>query len=243
MSKILASGWCDMGMYVVKTDKKTCDAFVLAKHYSHRSTMFWVGFALVEDGKIQGVCVFGQPSPTINRCAFKDRNFRLYELARLVVQTKTKNASSFLVSTALKMLEPKPCAVISYADSEQGHCGFIYQATNWIYTGAPIGHEKLYIVDGKRVHAMSLYDKGITDPSRWAKENNIQVVKPHPKHRYFYFVGSKHQKAKMRASLVYPVVPEYPKQDPSRYDDGPTLDIPAVQKPKDTLEDFFGVGA
>ena len=231
-----------MSMSVVRTDKKTCDAFVLAKHYSHRAPIFWAGFALVEDGKIQGVCVFGQPSPTIQRCAFKDRDFRLYELVRLVVQTKTKNASSFLVAAALRMLEPQPCAVISYADSEQGHCGFIYQATNWTYTGAPVAHEKSYIVDGKRVHAMSLYDRGITAPSRWAKENNIQVVRPHPKHRYFYFVGSKHQKAKMLSALVYPVITEYPKQDPSRYDDGPVLDIPAKKEPEDTtLEDFFGI--
>lgn len=228
---------------VIKAEKALCDEFVSKKHYSRRPPIFWAGFALVEDGKIQGVCVFGQPSPPIQRHAFKDRDFRLYELVRLVVQTQTKNASSFLVSTALRMLEPKPCAVISYADSEQGHCGFIYQATNWVYTGATVSHDKLYMVDGKRTHPMSLRDKGITDPGRWAKENGIETVSPHPKHRYFYFVGTKNQKAKMRDSLVYPVVHEYPKQDPSRYDDGPTLDIPAVQKPKDTLEDFFGVGA
>lgn len=125
------------------------------------------------------------------------------------------------------MLEPKPCAVISYADSEQGHCGFIYQATNWIYTGSTMSHDKMYVVDGKRVHPMSLRDKGITDPTRWAKENGIPMVKPFPKHRYFYFVGNKRQKAHMQSLLAYPQVSAYPKQDPSRYDDGPVLSIPA----------------
>ena len=26
--------------------------------------------------------------------------------------------------------------MVSYADSGMNHCGYIYQATNWIYTGA-----------------------------------------------------------------------------------------------------------
>lgn len=212
-------------MRVIKTDKKICDEFVSKKHYSRRPPIFWAGFALVEDGAIQGVCVFGQPSPPIQRHAFKERDFRLYELTRLVVQSKTKNASSFLVANALRMLEPKPCAVISYADSEQGHCGFIYQATNWLYTGATISHDKMYLVDGKRTHPMTLRDKGITDPTRWAKENGVETVKPFPKHRYFFFVGSKAQKSRMRSLLAYPQISEYPKQDPCRYDDGPILDI------------------
>lgn len=212
-------------MEVVKVDKKICDEFVSKKHYSRKPSIFWAGFALIENNTIQGVCVFGQPSPPIQKHAFKERDFRLYELTRLVVQSTTKNASSFLVGNALRMLEPKPCAVISYADSEQGHCGYIYQATNWLYTGSTISHDKLYIVDGKRIHPMSLRDKGITDPTRWAKENNIEMVKPFPKHRYFYFVGTRSQKKRMRSLLVYDEVKQYPKQDPNRYDDGPVLAI------------------
>lgn len=82
---------------VVPCDKETCDKFVLRKHYSRRAPIFWRGYGLVEYGAIQGVVVFGQPSPTIQSHAFTDRDFPLYELSRLVVQTETKNASSFLV--------------------------------------------------------------------------------------------------------------------------------------------------
>ena len=211
-------------MHVVSISKQICDEFVLKKHYSHRAPIFWAGFALIENDNIEGVCVYGQPSPPIQRSAFKDRDFRLYELTRLVVQTKTKNASSFLVGNSLKMLEPKPCAVISYADSEQGHCGYIYQATNWIYTGATVSHDHAYIVDGKRVHPMTLRDMGITNPKEWARENKIETVKPMPKHRYFYFVGSSRQKKDMQKKLVYNVVKEYPKITPSRYDDGERIE-------------------
>jgi hypothetical protein len=217
-------------MRVISISKNIADAFVTQKHYSRRVSIFWAGFGLEEDGEITGVAVYGQPSPPIQKHAFKDRDFRLYELARVVVQSKTKNASSFLVANSLKMLEPKPCAVISYADMEQNHCGIIYQATNWLYTGATKSHDKAYIVDGKRTHPMTLRDQGITDPTRWAKENGIEMVKPMEKHRYFQFVGDKRQCRIMRKKLNYPVVGAYPKCDQKRYDDGPDLCIQVAQE-------------
>ena len=211
---------------VIPTTKQIADEFVTKKHYSRRASIFWAAFALVEHGAIVGVCVFGQPSPPIQRHAFKAREFRLYELSRLVIQTKTKNAARFLVSHALNAL-PKPCAVISYADMEQNHCGIVYQATNWLYTGATKSHDKAYIVDGKRTHPMTLRDRGITDPTRWAKENGIQMVPPMEKHRYFFLCGNRQQKRQMRQQLAYPVVERYPKCDQRRYDDGPQIHIPA----------------
>lgn len=212
-------------MEVVKLDKKTCELFVKKKHYSRKSSIFWAGFGLVEDSKIVGVVVYGQPSPPIQKHAFIDRDFRLYELSRVVVQTETKNAASFLVANSLKMLD-YPCAVVSYADMEQNHCGIIYQATNWLYTGATVSHDKLYIVDGVRLHPMTLRDKGITDPTRWAKENNIEMVKPMQKHRYFFLCGTPKQKKRMLKKLKYEVITEYPKCEQSRYDDGDVIDIP-----------------
>jgi hypothetical protein len=209
---------------VVPISKAICDEYVLKKHYSHRAPIFWAGFALIENGKIEGVCVYGQPSPPIQKYAFKGRDFRLYELVRLVVQSETKNASSYLVGNSLKMLEPKPCAVVSFADSEQGHCGYIYQATNWIYTGATVSHDHAYIVDGKRVHPMTLRDMGITNPKEWAHDNGIETVKPLPKHRYFQFVGSARQKKAMQSKLNYEIIKNYPKGISVRYDDGERIE-------------------
>lgn len=211
-------------MIVIPIDKKTAELFILNKHYSRRASIFWAGFGLVEHGAIVGVVVYGQPSPPIQRHAFADRDFKLYELSRLVVQTKTKNAASFLVGKSLRLLDA-PCAVVSYADMEQNHCGIVYQATNWVYTGATKSHDKAYIVDGKRVHPMTLRDRGITDPTRWARENGIEMVPPMEKHRYFYMVGDKRQKRAMLNKLRYNVIDAYPKCDQRRYDDGPVLNV------------------
>lgn len=218
-------------MNVVNIDKKTAEIFVTNKHYSRRASIFWAGYGLVENGKIVGVAVYGQPSPALQRFAFKDRDFRMFELARVVVQTSTKNATSFLVGNSLKQLykDKGKCAVVSYADSEWGHVGTIYQATNWLYTGATVSHDKMYLVDGKRVHPMTLRDRGITSPVKWAKENDIEMVKPMPKHRYFMLLGNKWEVRDMKEKLKYPVINEYPKapDNRERYDDGEWLEVDA----------------
>lgn len=207
-------------MEVTKIDKKTADLWVKTKHYSRRPSIFWAGFGLKINGKLEGVIVYGQPSPPIQKYAFKDRDFRLYELTRLVIQTKERNAASFLIGRSLQMLE-KPCAVVSYADSAWNHCGFVYQATNWLYTGATKSHDHLYLVDGQKLHPMSIRDKfGVTNIKEWAKQNGIKTIPPHEKHRYFYFLGGKRDKKNMLDKLTYRVIGEYPKADPIRYDDG-----------------------
>ena len=216
-------------MNVVPIEKSVAERFVRAKHYSRRASIFWAGFGLEIDGQIEGVAVYGQPSPPIQRHAFRDRDFQLYELARVVVQTDAKNAASLLVGRSLQMLN-RPCAVVSYADSEWGHAGIIYQATNWAYTGPVVSHDHLYVVNGVRTHPMTLRDQGITDPKRWAKDNGIETVKPSPKHRYFFAVGTKRERKSIMDRLVYPVLPDYPKAPSTRYDDGPRVSIPSVSQ-------------
>jgi hypothetical protein len=208
-------------MIVKKIDKSLADSVVSNKHYSKRLGIFWEGFGLFKDDKLVGVCCFGQPSAPIQKHAFKDRDFRLYELTRLVVDDGLQNAASFLISQSIKMLKERFCAIISYADSAHGHSGIVYQATNWIYTGATVSHDCLYLVEGVATHPMTLRDKlGITKPAVWAKENNIAKIKPLPKHRYFFFVGSKKQKKQMKSSLSYPQIAAYPKSEKKLYDSG-----------------------
>lgn len=203
---------------IIPIAKKQAETLVLARHYSRRASIFWAAFGLVIDDKIEGAVVYGQPSPPIQRHAFRNRDFRLYELSRLVIQTRESNAASFLVGRSLRLLE-KPSAVVSYADGEWGHFGAIYQATNWFYTGATKSHDHAYLIDGKRVHPITLRYKGISDPKRWARENNISTIPPEPKHRYFFLNGSPGQRRKMLKTLAYPIVP-YPKGNQRRYDDG-----------------------
>lgn len=225
-------------MRVIKVTKSICNEWIKEKHYRRTLGIFWEGFALIERDKIQGVVCYGQPSPPIQKHAFADRDFRLYELTRLVIQTKTKNAASFLIAHSLKKLKESPCAVISYADSSQGHCGIVYQATNWLYTGAVKAHDKFYIVNGEKLHPTTVRDRyGVTSPVKWAKENNITMVLPEPKQRYFYILGNKRQKKDIRQRLKYPILAGYPKCDQSRYDDGPQIltESPSLETPTEGM--------
>jgi len=198
--------------------------WVLYKHYAHRVPMICYAFGLYEtqngDGcmnaSLQGVCTFGVPASQdliigAMGIEYKD-NF--LELNRLVVnEGLPRNALSFFVSRCLKML-PRPMVVISYADSGMNHHGYIYQATNWIYTGLSKPHTD-YLPEGKEgMHVRSLYNNFSI------KTTDLKMVKVErsQKYRYFQFLGDKRQVRKMKKDLKFPIVKEYPKGDNVRYD-------------------------
>ena len=52
----------------------------------------------------------------------------------------------------------KPKVIVSYADTSLGHHGYIYQATNWIYTGLS-AKRKDYKIKGLDLHSASIFDR------------------------------------------------------------------------------------
>lgn len=194
--------------------------WLLLKHYARRMPTVSYAYGLYVDMELQGVVTYGSlPTPQVKNGMFSDKDIEIIELNRLCVSSALPNASSILVGNSLRLL-PKPLAVISYADGGQGHIGYIYQATNFLYTGAVTAHDSEYIVNGKKIHPRTLAAQGITNPAEWARENGIERVKPFPKHRYVQLLGGRRDKKKMRDSLIYNVLPEYPKGDVRRYDAG-----------------------
>ena len=121
-----------------------------------------------------------------------------------------------LVGRSLKML-PKPLAVISYADSGAGHVGYIYQATNWHYTGISKGHPE-YTIDGKVYHEKNVYNKFGTGSVKKLKEMGLVVTTKRmgDKHRYYFFLGTKQDKRNMINALNFPLIP-YPKGKTKRH--------------------------
>jgi hypothetical protein len=216
------------GVNVQQIPNEEAYQWVMQKHYAHRMPCVQYAFGLFENSISQGVVTFGQPAtPMIQKsiCG-PTMSDKVIELNRLVVDSKIKNASSILVSGALKLL-PHPCIVVSYADEGMGHKGYIYQATNFLYTGAVTAHDSEYIIDGIKTHPRHLTKPGETI-SQWASRNNIEKVKPKPKHRYVYFLGSKKEVREMRKLLRYKVLPDYPKGDTKRYDASTEIPTQAV---------------
>ena len=138
--------------YIVKSIKKElCKEWLLYKHYAKRMCSISYSFGLFIDGNLNGVCTFGFP-PNYNynngKCVFNNYECLTLELNRLVVNDNLKkNSLSYFVSQCLKKL-PKNSCIVSYADQNNGHNGYIYQATNWIYTGVSTPKYKYIFEDG-----------------------------------------------------------------------------------------------
>jgi|TARA_R110000772_G_scaffold186895_1_gene298082 hypothetical protein len=79
----------------------------------------------------------------------------------------------------LRKSNPGLRLIISFADTDQGHHGGVYQATNWIYNGKTNSADE-YIVFGKRLHGRSMRAKYGTHIGK----NFIKIIKGSSKHRY-----------------------------------------------------------
>ena len=225
--------------YSIKSVKNSeCNEWFLKKHYARRLPNIYYAFGLYDNlNLLQGVCSFGRPmshtliSGAVNGL-YQD-NF--LELNRLVInEGLERNVLSFFVSGCLNRL-PKPSVVVSYADTSQGHHGFIYQATNWIYTGLSAKFKDYAVKGLEHMHHSSIEDSvGRYDENKNINKHELLrkkygdklYMKERPrKHRYFYFLGNKKEKEIMNKNLQYKVKP-YPKGDNKRYD---ASYVPSVQ--------------
>ena len=68
-----------------------------------------------------------------------------------------RNVLSFFVSSCLQML-PKPMVIVSFADTSMCHHGYIYQATNWIYTGLSAPFKDAMVRGMENMHHSAVAD-------------------------------------------------------------------------------------
>jgi hypothetical protein len=117
---------------------------------------------------------------------------------------------------------PKPMVLVSYADTSKNHHGYIYQATNWFYTGLSAVFKDYYVKGMEHLHNGTIMDmsRGQENRVEWLRnkfgENLIMIDRPR-KHRYFYFIGNKKELKDMRKMLPYQIQ-KYPKGENIRYD-------------------------
>lgn len=207
-------------MKVIPIKSEQTYPWLLQKHYAKRIPQIMFAFGLYIDDELKGVVTFGipaSPSLCMGICG-KEHSAIVLELNRLCLMDNNKNESSFLVSNAIKQL-PKPTIVVSYADHAQGHVGYIYQATNFLYTGLS-AHRVDWTVKGlEHKHSKTLSD-GMTLESIKAKYgDDFYYAERSRKHRYILFHGSKTDKKVLNSKLKYEILP-YPKGETKQYDSG-----------------------
>ena len=135
-----------------------------------------------EDSIFIGCIIFsGGPSPNI----WKTYNLNPIEGAELsrIALTNHKSPVSKIMSIAIKMFRkfcPKTKLIISYADTNEGHHGGIYQAMGWIYLGE-YGPKVARIYNGEVVHERTMRQQ-ILDGKR--KRSDFTEIPVKPKHKY-----------------------------------------------------------
>ena len=192
-------------MKVIPIKSEETIPWLLKKHYAKRLPNIMYAFGLYAP-ELVGVVTYGipaSPSLCIGVCGQQNRDLVL-ELNRLCIMDGIKNGASILVGNSLAML-PKPSVVVSYADTAMNHVGYVYQATNFLFTGTTKERTDMSAGDGKH--------------SRHSHGDRTNRVNRSSKHRYVYIVGDKRQKKQLKEQLRYEVMP-YPKGDSSRYDSG-----------------------
>lgn len=180
--------------------------FLLPRHYSGRKPSITFSFGYFENNELKAVCTFGKPAsngPCVGVCG-KEHSKKVYELNRLCVDGEINIQLSQFVSWCLKKLKAKDLILISYADTQMNHNGYIYQATNWFYTGATKARTDKYVEGGKH-------------PRHYSNENQNGLRKYRsPKHRYVYFAASKTKRKEYMKKLNFSIQP-YPKGKNKKY--------------------------
>ena len=204
--------------YFVQSIKKSiCNEWLLKKHYARRIPSINFSFGLyVKETKIcVGVCTYGIPASgtlTEGICGKKNADL-VTELNRLTLLDELEtNAASYFISRTFRLL-PKPMVIVSFADPTMNHIGYVYQATNFIYTGLSMKRTEW------QQHGVDTHSKTLTEQYTLEQLRNnprfYQRTRPR-KHRYIKFLGTRKVRKQLLNDLLYPIK-KYPKGDASHY--------------------------
>jgi hypothetical protein len=107
-----------------------------------------------------------------------------------------------------------------------GHVGYIYQATNFLYTGLSAKRTDWRLKGQEHLHGATISDesRGQENRAEWMRAkygDDFYLEERSRKHRYVFFVGTSAQRKGMMSELRYKVAP-FPKGESRRYDAGTT---------------------
>lgn len=203
-------------MYEVrKISRDSCEPFIIGIHYAKRWPSISHAFGLYKNDILVGVCTYGTPfSGTLRSgVAGVEMSQHVLELNRLCLKDNIKNEASILVSKSLKMLGDK--IVVSFADVEQGHVGYVYQACNFLYCGLSAKRTDWKIRGLEHLHGQTISDKFRGEPNmakamRDYYGDDFYLAPRSRKHRYVYICGSKKFRTATLGKIKYSFAP-YPK--------------------------------
>ena len=182
-----------------------------------------------EGGEFSGCVIFSYgANPNVTRSVGL-RQMEVCELTRVSLKKGHHVQVSKVVAIALRLLKkqsPGIRLVLSYADSDQGHLGIIYQAGNWLYVGhVQEGNQSAFLIHGQRMHPRSVGARGWVQSLKWIREHidpNATQSRTKGKQKYVWLFDES-----LRSKFEKDIQP-YPKQRAT----SETGDTPLLQSGK-----------
>jgi hypothetical protein len=202
---------------VKQIDYKLAMEIVIQNHYLHRKCPCSIAFGLFNGEDMVGVIIYGKPS-SYTLCeglAGKEESKNVIEFNRMwICDTMPKNTGSWFISKTLKLCNYE--IIVSFADSEQGHVGYVYQASNWLYCGISKKQKYFRLKDFSN-------NKGGSEYRRRERMSRSKIIKEYGeeyieeyysslKYRYVYFNTNKKRKKELLSKLRYEIL-KYPKNN------------------------------
>lgn len=177
-------------------------------HYSQRMPVGRMARIGVWEGQdFVGVVLFARGANKAMPSRWQCSVTEICELVRVALR-EHQSPVSRIVSIAIRMFckqSPGVKLVVSYADSEQGHHGGIYQAGNWIYTGRSQGSIE-WFPENRWKHNREITAGAFGGARKLQNYSHLPKRKTLGKHTYLYPLD-----AEMRARIA-PLAKPYPKR-------------------------------
>ena len=170
---------------------------VVREHYLHRRPPISHAFLLMDSLRVAGACTYGTPaSRQLQISACRTDPGAVIELNRLWVHDdQPRNTETWFVSRTLRMLPPR--IVVSYADTAQGHIGYVYRALSWRYAGWTDMDRRTprfdYVPTTPGAHSREAFRSG------WSTRERRK-----PKVKYWTVTGSATQRKELARRCTWP---------------------------------------
>lgn len=165
-----------------------------------------------ESEKFVGVILFSRGANKNLGTPYGLQCTEVCELTRVALAVHETPVSR-MMAIALRMVMQKEKGLrlcVSFADTNEGHHGGIYQAGGWVYSGESISTPKFRTASGKVLHQRQTSKTGIKPqygkPRRVPKQSECVLIPQKNKHRYLMPLD-----AEMRAQIE-PLRKPYPKR-------------------------------
>ena len=202
---------------------------IMLYHYSNtlsKLNKYFLGFYL--ESELVGVVTLGwgtRPRHTIQKLFPNMTTAEYLEIGRMcMTEDMPRNSESQMLSQCVKWLKrnhPEIKILFTWADGMLGKVGYVYQASNFIYTGK-VGGE-MYIQDGVKIHVRKmkaiLTPKGTKDKRLTLRPTLDQMRDLNINHykgsqyRYIYFLCDKKEKKRLQDECLVNLTLPRPKDN------------------------------